>query len=74
MTKNEQKVQEIVIVIFNFLKEHITLNTDITKKDIFEVVKNNNIKHIKDYHIFHAINILINNEILIRKNKLFIHI
>jgi hypothetical protein len=48
MTKNEQKVQEIVIVIFNFLKNHITLNTDITKKDIFEVVENNNIKYVKD--------------------------
>jgi hypothetical protein len=69
MTKNEQKVQEIVIVIFNFLKNHITLNTDITKKDIFEVVENNNIKYIRDYHIFHAINILINNKVLIRKKQ-----
>jgi hypothetical protein len=40
MTKNEQKVQEIVIVIFNFLKNHITLNTDITKKCQYSYSRN----------------------------------
>jgi hypothetical protein len=69
MTKNQQKVNEIVIIIYNFLKKHITLNTDITKKDIFEVIKNNNIKYVKDYQIFNAINILINNKVLIRKKQ-----